>query len=125
MNIVNELSRELQTPREKIIPTFASGPFRGTWIHRDLATNLAAYCDNDGRLSLAVSKAIRALADRPLVPYKAATEEKAFAVRFKQAEPEERRLAVAQAHRNPASNLTAGLNMAASTFTPLTLSLSP
>lgn len=34
-------------------------------MHRDLAVNLAMYCDKTGALQLAVSQAIRALADRP------------------------------------------------------------
>ncbi len=64
---VNLLAEQLQLPRDQIVPTFVSGPFRGTWVHRDLAVNLAMYCDDSGALELAVSQAIRALADRPPV----------------------------------------------------------
>jgi len=67
INIVALLSKKLDIPCHEITPTFANGPYRGTWVHRDLAVNLAVYCDNTGELELAVSEAIRALADMPIV----------------------------------------------------------
>ena len=132
INIVDLLSKQLCLTYSEVVPTFKRGPYKGTWVHRDLAINLAMYCDRTGELQLAVSQAICALIDRspvpaapptaPVVPLSeqeralslvhvaaaeaqaiaikgdaaAAAEEKTFAVRVKQAELEERRLAVAK-----------------------------
>jgi len=65
INVINLLSEQKQLPTDQIVRTFRTGPFRGTWINRDLAINLSMYCDKTGALQLAVSRAIRALADRP------------------------------------------------------------
>ncbi len=65
INIVVLLSQKLDIPCHQVTPTFSNGPYRGTWVHGDLAVDLAMYCDETGELQLAVSRAIRALADRP------------------------------------------------------------
>lgn len=118
--MIDLLSQDLQIPHDRIVCTFKQGQYRGAWVHRDLATDVATYCDNTGRLKLAVSRAITALADRtpmpaagaaPSVPvsvplsdqekalgimHVAAAEEKALAVKVKHAELEERRLSLAK-----------------------------
>ena len=67
INIVVLLSQKLDIPCQQVTPTFSNGPYTGTWVHSDLAINLAMYCDKTGELQLAVTQAIRALADRPIV----------------------------------------------------------
>jgi len=65
IKIVNNLSEKLRLPRDQITIGFNTGPYRGTWVHRDLALRLAEYCDDTCQLETAVGQAIRALADRP------------------------------------------------------------
>ena len=133
IKIIENLSTRLGLAADEIAIPFLSGPYQGTWVHRDLALRLAEYCDDTCHLETAVGQAISALTDRtpaaapapftaPTVPLSeqeralslvhvaaaeaqaiaikgdaaAAAEEKTFAVRVKQAELEERRLAVAK-----------------------------
>jgi len=97
VKMIKLLAEDLQLCEADIVPTFNSGPLKGTWIHRDLATDLAMYCDNSGRLRLAVNRVIRALADRPATaPAPTAPDPCYLAVEEKAVVLKERGLAVEQ-----------------------------
>ena len=70
--IIVILTRRLGLPVSELKKGFQNGQYKGTWVHRDLALELADYCDDSCELAAAVSQAIRALADRPPVPAPAA-----------------------------------------------------
>ena len=46
-----------------MIVAFTVGPYKGTWVHRDLAPRLAMWCDDYGKVMDVVSEAIVAMAD--------------------------------------------------------------
>jgi len=64
LKIIANLSDRLGVQQDKLAIPFVSGPYKGTWVHRDLALRLAEYCDDTCQLETAVGQAIRALADR-------------------------------------------------------------
>ena len=66
--ILANLADRLSMPEDSVAVTFKALPYKGTWVHRDMALCLAEYCDDTCQLETAVGQAIRALADRPPPP---------------------------------------------------------